>query len=361
MIWCIWEKTYNIEKNHLARDDFFVAPLFLRVITISGQKGSNPFFVDFFYFLIYYKIKMGGGLMEILQLVYFCSAAETENFAETARKFNVPPASISQSIKRLEKDVGVTLFDRNKNGVKLNEFGRIWYHSAKTSLGLFEDAKKMINNEELRGTIKLLVLSDRFMVSDAIGSFMQKHKAVSFTVDYYKKNKYDSYDLIITDNVDTSYDLSNYVYSNLLEDDIVIAVHKDSPLAQKDGIAVEELEGYPLITLSEESGLFIMTRRIYNLRTVTLEPVYRCDDPQSVIDYVDSGIGISVVPRLAWKKLYTENVCLKSIECSERVDALGKLKQKKCKLLRPKYRYMTRAVQVFVAELHETAEKYNEE
>lgn len=73
-------------------------------------------------------------IMEILQLKYFCSAAETENFALTARKFFVPPASVSQCIRRLEEELGRSLFDRKPNGVKLNKFGKNFYITASSSL-----------------------------------------------------------------------------------------------------------------------------------------------------------------------------------------------------------------------------------
>ena len=43
--------------------------------------------------------------MELLQLTYFCDAAETENFSRTAQRFTVPPSNISQSIKRLETEL----------------------------------------------------------------------------------------------------------------------------------------------------------------------------------------------------------------------------------------------------------------
>ena len=47
--------------------------------------------------------------MELLQLTYFCHAAETESFAKTAREMGVPAAGISQSVKRLETELGATL------------------------------------------------------------------------------------------------------------------------------------------------------------------------------------------------------------------------------------------------------------
>ena len=51
--------------------------------------------------------------MELLQLTYFCDAAATQNFSQTAKRFNVPPSNISQSIKRLEEELGVPLFTRS--------------------------------------------------------------------------------------------------------------------------------------------------------------------------------------------------------------------------------------------------------
>ena len=71
--------------------------------------------------------------MEILQLLYFCSAAETENFAQTAKVYGVPATSISQSVRRLEKELEVTLFDRVANGVKLNERGKVFYAKQKNA------------------------------------------------------------------------------------------------------------------------------------------------------------------------------------------------------------------------------------
>ena len=43
--------------------------------------------------------------MELLQHKYFCDAAETEKFSRTAEKFLVPISNISQSVKRLEKEL----------------------------------------------------------------------------------------------------------------------------------------------------------------------------------------------------------------------------------------------------------------
>ena len=61
--------------------------------------------------------------MELLQLTDFCDAALTENFSKTAEKYKVPPSNISQSIKRLEKELSIALFDRRANRVVLYPVG----------------------------------------------------------------------------------------------------------------------------------------------------------------------------------------------------------------------------------------------
>ena len=113
--------------------------------------------------------------MELLQLVYFCSAAETENFAKAAQLHNVPPASISHSVKRLETELGVSLFDRSPNGVRLNKLGKALYQGTKASLAILEDARKEVREETMGVSIKLLVDSGRNIVNKAMSLFRQSH------------------------------------------------------------------------------------------------------------------------------------------------------------------------------------------
>ena len=53
--------------------------------------------------------------MELRQLRYFQKVAEMENITLAAKHFLIPQPSMSQTISRLEKELGTSLFDR-KNG-----------------------------------------------------------------------------------------------------------------------------------------------------------------------------------------------------------------------------------------------------
>ena len=80
--------------------------------------------------------------MELLQLKYFCDAAQTQNFSKTAEKYRVPPSNISQIIRRLENELGVKLFAREANRLVLNEQGKLFYRKIKSALSLIEEAKE---------------------------------------------------------------------------------------------------------------------------------------------------------------------------------------------------------------------------
>jgi LysR family transcriptional repressor of citA len=62
--------------------------------------------------------------MEFLQLRYFLDSAHTQSLAKTAKKHMVPASSVSAAIKRLEEELGCSLFDRTANRITLNENGR---------------------------------------------------------------------------------------------------------------------------------------------------------------------------------------------------------------------------------------------
>ena len=53
--------------------------------------------------------------MDILQLEYFCSAAEMENFTLAAKRHFIPQSAMSITIKRLEKELETQLFNRIGN------------------------------------------------------------------------------------------------------------------------------------------------------------------------------------------------------------------------------------------------------
>ena len=63
--------------------------------------------------------------MEIQQLRYFLEVARLGNMTKAAEKLHIAQPALSQSIKRLEQDLGAPVFQRNGKRIQLNHAGNV--------------------------------------------------------------------------------------------------------------------------------------------------------------------------------------------------------------------------------------------
>ncbi|MBQ5746639.1 MAG: LysR family transcriptional regulator [Clostridia bacterium] len=280
--------------------------------------------------------------MEILQLMYFCAAAETENFAEAGKRQGVPAASVSQSVRRLEKELGVTLFNRQANSVELNERGRAFYIKAKSGLDILADAKNKVCDDIVEGAIKLLVITNTEAVNRAVAEFCTKYKNVTFKIDHEKKDHYDKYDLIITDNFPFN---EAYSRNRGFEDEIVLAVNKEHPLALEKNIKPLDLQNEKFILFNEGSGMLTLAKRICAYAGFSPKICVQCDDEYSVARCVEMNVGVAFVPKKAFENLLSDKVILKKVDDVTRATVI----------CYNKYKYMTKAVRLFLDTFLEIA------
>ena len=78
--------------------------------------------------------------MEIFQLIQFQAVAELEHMTRAAERLNLAQPALSRTIKNLEKELGVPLFDRSGRRMQLNENGRILLLYARQILSSIQDA-----------------------------------------------------------------------------------------------------------------------------------------------------------------------------------------------------------------------------
>lgn len=250
--------------------------------------------------------------MEFLQLKYFNDAAQTENFSKTAQKFFVPTSAVSQSIRRLEKELGVDLFERRSNRIALNEEGRKFHRAVLQMDSILREAQAQLTRDpaELSGEIRMDILCNRRIVSDAIREFAALHPKVTFLLSH-GANSNESYDLVICDD---SFSKDRYVRQALITEDIAIAFSKKHPLAGLDKVELPQLAKDHFVAMPPNSRLYDLTQRLCSRAGFAPRVSIRCDDPYYIRKYIEMGLGVGLVPVFSWKGQMSEQMVCKKLQ-----------------------------------------------
>lgn len=241
--------------------------------------------------------------MELLQLRYFCDAAETENFSRTANKFYVPTSNISQTIKRLERELGKPLFTRSANRIHLNEAGRAFYKDIHTALDLIDTASVLC--KQSCEIVKMDIVVGRRVAMEVIENFGKENPGISFVTSHAAVDTPDGFDVIVTDQ-----DLDiPYLKIEVAEENLLLA-YNGTIFSLDAGTPLEEL---PFITMHNGSSLYENTLRVCAALGFSPRIVLQGEDPFFVRKCIELGLGVCIVPELSWQDMFSEEIALKKL------------------------------------------------
>lgn len=272
--------------------------------------------------------------MELLQLKYFCDAAKTENFSQTAKKYLVPVSNISQSIKRLEKEVGTELFEHKGNRIKLNYSGKEFYKYVSKSLMLLECAKDCVRDPEddFSGDIRLNCISNYKSVTVAIEKFLLKYPNVNFIIHQNSEINME-YDILISDIFPAEHGEKVLLF----DEEIYVAMSKNNPLVKKETLYFSDLEGERFIALSQSDSLKRIMIKCCEEAGFLPNFTIQTYSTSFLRRYISMGLGISFVPA-PWSEKYSSDMVFKKI---------GNIRRKTYAFL-SKETHIKKSIQVFL-------------
>ena len=80
--------------------------------------------------------------VELLQLKYFLAVAESEHMTNTAKQLHIAQPALTQSIHRLEQELGVSLFERAGRGIRLSPAGAYVRDRVKPAMETLENVTR---------------------------------------------------------------------------------------------------------------------------------------------------------------------------------------------------------------------------
>jgi DNA-binding transcriptional LysR family regulator len=124
--------------------------------------------------------------MELYQLEYFLEAARQQNFTRAAQRLNLAQAALSEQIRKLEADLGTTLFNRGRRETTLTAAGETLRQHAESLLTQAATARRavqdLIQMKSGRLVIAAIPSVSACVLPSAIIAFRKKHQQIELAL-----------------------------------------------------------------------------------------------------------------------------------------------------------------------------------
>ena len=198
--------------------------------------------------------------MNTESLECFIKVYDKKSVSAAAKDLFITPQGLSKTIKQLEMDLQVELFNRGLHGMEATEYGELLYARAKHICYLMDDIKKEIsimNGEKSTLSFVVTYSTTTAVPSKLLFGFSKIYPNIQMKLREFP----DEYpvDKLFQDEADVGLimgheEIENCEYELIVPGEVVVVVSKNHPLAVKDEISISELENVPLILKSVEKG-----------------------------------------------------------------------------------------------------------
>lgn len=246
--------------------------------------------------------------MELRQITYFLEIMKTGKLSEAAENLYVTQPAITTSIKNLENELEVKLFDRDHSGFTPTEAGLIFAEHASKIVKEIDKAVKNLSNYkngiDRTMEINIPAVSCGTIYPLIYRNFKEKHPGINFVInDIYSS---ESIKKVINDDAEFGFCIYRDEYKDILN---FVEVDKGeiSLLVQKNG-PFSNYTSVPLANLSDT--LWILNRRTNSSQTATelavldyfkksgldVPKIKYIEDHHTIINTISMGIGVYPYP-----------------------------------------------------------------
>ncbi|MFB9769724.1 LysR family transcriptional regulator [Lactiplantibacillus modestisalitolerans] len=240
--------------------------------------------------------------MELKQLRYFLAVAAAGQMTAAARQLHVAQPPLSYQIKQLEKELGVTLFNRRPQGVTLTAAGKllVGYAEQLTALATTAEDKVRALANGVTGTLNLGTVSSSAGVipTAPLQRWLKQHADVRLAV--REGNTYELLDalhrrLLDVAVVRTPFNAHGLTCHYFAKERMAAVLPTTyAQFEHRRQLRLTDLTPLPLIKYRRFDALFHVA---FNQQGLTPNYVLTCDDARTAVHWANQGVGVALVPR----------------------------------------------------------------
>lgn len=226
----------------------------------------------------------------------------TGSISKTAVKFNYTQSAVSQLIKNFERELGLSLFRRTKQGVQLLPHTEEIVHCLENICREEKKIERIVAdlNSLDSGYIRIGSIQSisYHWLPDILRDFSEIYPKITFElcIDGFRplieNLKNDKLDCIFV----SRYSVPDYPFIPLGDDELMLVTPKGHPLAQKTAVSLSDVDNKDFILTSDR--LDYETGKIFEMNGIKPRIRYQVMEDFAALKMVEKGFGITILPKL---------------------------------------------------------------
>lgn len=259
--------------------------------------------------------------MELHQLRYFLAIVKTGSFSRAAESCHVAQPSLSQQILKLEAELNEKLFERSRRQATLTPAGEVFGRRAENVVRELQEARREVHDVRggaTRGEVNLAALPTiaPYLLPKILREFGRRCPAVQLIVHEETTDRalrglaQRELDLALVSLPITD---ARMEVRKLFREELVLVLPRGHALARKRSIGVTELQPENFIFMSETHCLGDQTLQFCYAQGFSPRISCRSAQIETVQALVAAGVGISMIPAMARRRLGNAPVVYRSL------------------------------------------------
>lgn len=247
-------------------------------------------------------------MLDVRRLRVLCEVARRGSLSAAADVLSFTPSAVSQQIAALEREAGTALLERRARGVVLTEAGHLLVKHAQIILAELAAAEAALSEmaDLRRGRLRMacFATAGASVLPAAIDAFHVRHPGVELTVEQSAPSE--SVDRLRDGRLDLALivDLEGRSEGvevvHLFNDPVRLALHRDHPLAADPGLTLAALRLETWIDVPHRTSGGKVLSRACERAGFAPRVVYESDDYTAIQELVGAGVGLALIPDLAF-------------------------------------------------------------
>lgn len=232
----------------------------------------------------------------------FCDVVHYQSFSRGAEVNNVSQSAATQSVHRLEKQLGVKLLERSKRPFVLTPEGKICYEGFREILETYDSVVSRVQAAKTQGgTIRVAAIYSVGLhdMRRCMREFMTEDPKTKIRLEFLHPEKV--YQAVLNSEADVgvvSYPTASAELNviPLRSEEMVVVTPYDHPLAKERSIPIEQLEGLDYVAFDAGLPIRRETDRYMRQHNVRVNVVTEFDNIQTIKQAIEVGMGVAILP-----------------------------------------------------------------